>query len=112
MTLVVFDIECLEETVVKELGSFKEGIVLGYTFLPPNDYKPTFQAKWNTKNLHGTNCNNEKVDYLDLPTINHPHCSTDTRKHCTVQRRNIMLMELGFLFFLTKFIICKNFYVL
>ena len=151
MTLVVFDIECLEGTVVKELGIFKDGIVLGYTFLPPNDYKPTFQAKWNTKNLHGINWNNGKVDYSDLPTIIHQHCSptteyfakglekckilynylckdvenlddfgcpkasklisnkiqsgnvvttpTDTRKHCTVQRRKLMLMELGFLIF-------------
>ena len=33
MNLAVFDIDCLEGTVVKELGIFKEGIVLGYTFL-------------------------------------------------------------------------------
>ena len=78
MTLVVFDIECLEGTVVKELGIFKDGIVLGYAFLPPNDYKPTFQAKWNTKNLHGINWNNGKVDYSDLPTIIHQHCSPTT----------------------------------
>ena len=45
MTLVVFDIVCLKRTVVKELGIFRDGIVLGYTFLPSNDYKPTFQAK-------------------------------------------------------------------
>ena len=53
MSLVVFDIECLEGKIVKDLGVFKDGIVLGYSFLPPKDYKPTFQAKWNTKNLHG-----------------------------------------------------------
>ena len=75
MTLVVFDIECLEETVVKELGFFKDGIVFGYTFLPANDYKTTFQAKWNTKNLHGINGNNGNVEYPDLPTRNHQHCS-------------------------------------
>ena len=62
MTLVVFDIERLKGTVDKELGIFKDGIVLGYTFLPPNDYKPTFKVKWNTKNLHGINWNNRKVD--------------------------------------------------
>ena len=45
--------------------------MLGYTFLPPNDYKPTFQAKWNTENLHGINWNNGKVDYSDLPTTIH-----------------------------------------
>ena len=47
MSLVVFDIECLEGKIVKELGVFKDGIVLGYSFLLPKDYKPTFQAKWN-----------------------------------------------------------------
>ena len=78
MTLVVFDIECLEGTVVKELGIFMDGIVLGYTFLPPNDYKPTFQAKSNTKSLHGKNWNNGKVDYSDLRTIIHQHCSPTT----------------------------------
>ena len=46
----MFDIECLEGTVVNELGIFKDGIGLGYTFLPPNDYKQSFQATWKTKN--------------------------------------------------------------
>ena len=63
MTLVVFDIECLEGTVVNELVIFKDGIVLRYKFLPQNGYKPTFQVKWNTKNLPGINWNNGKVDY-------------------------------------------------
>ena len=54
MPLVLLDIECLEGKIVKELGIFKDRIVLGYSFLPPKDYKPTFQAKWNTKNMHGT----------------------------------------------------------
>ena len=48
MSLVVFDIECLEGKSVKELGVFKDGIVLGSSILPPKDYKTTFQAKWNT----------------------------------------------------------------
>ena len=78
MTLVVFDIECLEGTFVKELEIFMNQIVLRYTFLQPNDYKPTFQAKWNTKKLHGINWNNGKNDYSDLPTIIHQHCSPTT----------------------------------
>ena len=78
MTLIEFDIECLEGTAVKELGIFKDETVLGYTFLPPNDYKPTFQEKWNTKNLHGINWNNGKV-YSDLSTILHQHCSPATK---------------------------------
>ena len=38
MSLVVFDIECLEGKIVKELGVFKDGIVLEHSFLPPKDY--------------------------------------------------------------------------
>ena len=57
MPLVVLDIERLEGKIVKELGIFKDGIVLGYSFLPPKDYKTNFQAKWNTKNMHGINWN-------------------------------------------------------
>ena len=78
MSLVVFDIECLEGKIVKELGVFKDGIVLGYSFLPPKDYKPTFQAKWNTKNLHGINWNNGKLEYTELSSIIHQHCSPTT----------------------------------
>ena len=55
MPLVVQDIECLEGKLVKELGIFKDGIVLEYSFLAPKVHKPTFQAKWNTKNMHGIN---------------------------------------------------------
>ena len=79
MSLVVFDIDCLEGKIVKELGVFKDGIVLGYSFLPPKDYKPTFQAKWNTKNLHGINWNNEKLEYTELSSIIHQHCSATTK---------------------------------
>ena len=53
MSLVVFDIECLEGKIVKELGVFKDGIVLGYSFLPTKDNKPNCQAKWNTKIYRG-----------------------------------------------------------
>ena len=78
MSLVVFDIERLEGKIVKELGVFKDGIVLGYSFLPPKDYKPTFQAKGNTKNLHGINWNNGKLEYTELSSIIHKHCSPTT----------------------------------
>ena len=66
MSLVVFDIECLEGKIVKELRVFKDGILMGYSLLPPEDYKPTFQANWNTKNLHGINWNNGKLAYTEL----------------------------------------------
>ena len=71
MPLVVLDIECLEEKIVKELVTFKDGIVLGYRFLPPKDYEPNFQAKWNTKNMHGINWNHRKLDYSELANIIH-----------------------------------------
>ena len=78
MSLVVFDIECLEGKNVKELGVFKDGIVLGYSFLPPKHYKPTFQAKWNTENLHGIYWNHGKLEYTELSSIIHQHCSPST----------------------------------
>ena len=59
-------------------------IVLRYTFLPPNDYKPTFQAKWNTKKLRGIIWNNRKNDYSDPPTIIHQHCSPTTEYFANV----------------------------
>ena len=78
MCLVAFDIECMEGKIVKELGVFKEGIVLGYKFLPPKDYKPTFQADRSTKYLNGINWNNGKLEYTELSSINHQHCSLTT----------------------------------
>ena len=75
MPLVVLDIECLEGKIFKELEIFKDGIVLGYSFLPPKYYKPTFQAKWNTKNMHGINWNHGKLDYSVLTFIIHQHCT-------------------------------------
>ena len=57
------------------MGIFKDGIVHGYSFLSPKDYKPTFQAKWNTKNMHGIIWNHGKLDYPELAFIIHQHCS-------------------------------------
>ena len=83
MSLVVIDIECLEGKTVKELGVFKDVIVL-YHFLPPKDYKSTFQAKRNTENLHGINWNKLKLDYTELSSIIHHHCSHTTE--CFAER--------------------------
>ena len=78
MPLVVLDIECLEGKCVKKLGIFKDGIVLGYSFLPPKDYKLTFQAKWNTKNMQGISWNHGKLDYSELAFIIHQLYSPTT----------------------------------
>ena len=53
MSLVVLDIECIKNNVVKELGVFKAARTVGYSFLPPKKFKPTYQSCWLTKNLHG-----------------------------------------------------------
>ena len=78
MPLVVVDIECLEGKIVKELGIFKDGIVLGYSFVPPKDYKPTFQAKLNTKSVHSLNWIHVKLDYSELIFFIHQRCSPTT----------------------------------
>ena len=36
--LVVLDIECFENNMVKELGGYKDGQTLGYSFLPPKKF--------------------------------------------------------------------------
>ena len=76
MSLVVSDIECLEGEIVKELRVLRDGIVLGYSFLPPKDFKTTFQAKWNTKNcmeLIGTIENwNILSSHQSFTSIAHP----------------------------------------
>ena len=75
MPLVVLEIECLEGKIVEELGIFKDGTVFGYSFHPLKDCKPTFQAKWNTKNMHCIILNHGKLDYSELAFIIHQHCS-------------------------------------
>ena len=42
-----------EKKVVKELGLFIDGSVQGFSFCPPNTFKPNKQTTWNTNNLHG-----------------------------------------------------------
>ena len=39
MSLVVLDIECIENKIVKELGVYKNGQTVGYSFLPPKNSK-------------------------------------------------------------------------
>ena len=53
MSLVVLDTEYNENKIVKELGVFKDGQIVGYSFLPPKKSKPKSQSSWCTKHLHG-----------------------------------------------------------
>ena len=55
MSLVVLDIECIENNIVKELGVYKDGQTVGFSFLPPKKFKPTSQSFWCTQHLQGIN---------------------------------------------------------
>lgn len=55
MSVVVIDIECFNNEIVKELGLFQDNIVTGYSFLPPEECpksRNVCQDAWLTKNLH------------------------------------------------------------
>ena len=39
LSLVVLDVECIENILVKEFGVFKDGETLGCSFLPPKKLK-------------------------------------------------------------------------
>ena len=57
MSLVVLDIECIENKTVKELGVYKNVKNMGYSVLPPKKFKATSQSARCTKHLHGINWN-------------------------------------------------------
>ena len=96
MSPVVFDIECLEGQIVKELGVFEDGIVLGYSLTQTKIYKPTFQAKWITKTLHGINWKNGKLEYTELSSIIHQHCSPTTEYFAKgLEKCNLLLKYLS-----------------
>ena len=69
MSLVVLDIECIENKIVKELGSYKNGQTVGYSFLPHEKFKATSQSAWCTKHLHGIHWNSGHEKYTDLEKI-------------------------------------------
>ena len=52
---VVLNIECTKNNIVKELGVYKDGKTVRYSFLPPKKFKPPSQSSWYTKHLHGIN---------------------------------------------------------
>ena len=69
MSLVVLDIECIEYKIVKELGVYKNGQTVGYSFLPPKKFKATSQSAWCTKHLHGNNWSCASEKYTELQKI-------------------------------------------
>ena len=66
MSLIVLDIEVTEKDIIKELGLFIAGSVQGFSFCPPNTFKPNKQTSWNTKHLHGIAWSSGKMDYEKL----------------------------------------------
>ena len=69
MSLVVLDIECMDNYIVKELGIYQDGVVKGYSFRPPKDFKPTKQSYWLTSHLHGINWDSGVHEYSDIGQI-------------------------------------------
>ena len=66
ISLIVLDIELSEKTILKELGHFVEGSLQGFSFCPPNAFKPNKQMTWNTSHLLGIAWSNGKLEYGKL----------------------------------------------
>ena len=66
MSCIVLDIELTEKSIIKELGLFIDGYVQGFSFCPPETFKPNKQTTWNTKHLHGIAWSSGKLDYEKL----------------------------------------------
>ena len=62
MSCIVLDFELADKNITKELGVFTDGKLQGYSFRPPKKYKPTKQAYWCAKNLHGIVWNSGRLD--------------------------------------------------
>ena len=69
MSLVVLDIECIENKIVKEVGVYKNGQTVGYSILPPKKFKTTSQSAWCTKHLHGNNGSSNHEKYTEFEKI-------------------------------------------
>ena len=69
MSLVVLDIECIENKMVKELGVYQNGQTVGYSFLPSKKFKATSQSAWCTKHLNGINWNSGREKYTEFEKI-------------------------------------------
>ena len=66
MSCIARDIELTEKNIIKELGVFIDRPLQGFSFCPPNSFKPNKQTTWNTKHLHGIALSSEKLDYEKL----------------------------------------------
>ena len=66
MSCIVLDIELSEKNIIKELGFFIDGSVQGFSFCPPETFKPNKQTTWNTRHLHGIAWSSGMQDYEKL----------------------------------------------
>ena len=66
MSCIVLDIELTDKNIIKELGLFIVGSVQGFSFCPPETFKPSKQTTWNTRHLHGIAWSSGKLDYDKL----------------------------------------------
>ena len=70
MSLVLLDNECIEnKKIVKELGVYKNGQIVGYSFLPPKKFKATSQSARCLKHLHGINWSSAYEKYTEIKEI-------------------------------------------
>ena len=69
MSCIVLDIELTDKNIIKELGLFIDGSVQGFSFCPPETFKPNKQTTWNTRHLHGIAWSSGKLDYDKLFAI-------------------------------------------
>ena len=71
MTAIVVDVECFNNDIIKEMGVYKDGVVTGYSFLPPAnvDHQNKSQDDWLTKNLHFINWDSGTYSYEILEDI-------------------------------------------
>ena len=51
-SLIVLDIELTDKDIIKELRLYIDGSLQGFSFCPPNTFKPNKQTTWNTIHLH------------------------------------------------------------
>ena len=66
MSLIVLDIELSATIIVEELGHFFDGSLQGFSFCPPNAFKPNEQTTWNTSHLHGIAWSSGTLEYEKL----------------------------------------------
>ena len=69
MSLVVLDIECVENKIVKMWGVYKDVQTVGYSFFPPKKFTGTSRSSWCTKHIHGIRWSSVFKKYTELEKI-------------------------------------------